>query len=202
MVSQDDTSSEYYLGSALISMGIVASNYLDIKEKAYPILNDLANSTGEDAYMYMLDGNYGVMVQNVRGPHPLKIIGPALAYAPLHCGAARKVLLAYQDADFINNYLSKNLAKFAENTVTDPEILAEQLQAIRNNGYALSMSEHLKGATGMGAPVFDSSGAVVASIGVMGPSLRITEDKYSSIIYLVKKHARELSVSLGAKINL
>ncbi|MHC1714188.1 MAG: IclR family transcriptional regulator [Acidaminococcaceae bacterium] len=198
-VSQDDISSEYYLGSALISMGIVASNYLDIREKSYPILNDLANSTGEDAYIYMLDGNYGFMVQNVPGPNPLKIIGSALAHAPLHCGAARKVLLAYKDEDFIKNYLSKNLVKCAENTVTDPIILAEQLQEIRNNGYALSMSEHLKGATGMGAPVFDSSGGVVASIGIMGPSIRITEDKYSSIIYLVKKHARELSISLGAK---
>ncbi len=198
-VSQDETSSHYYLGSALISMGIVASSYLDIRKKAYPILNDLALSTGEDAYMYMSDGNYGVMVQNVPGPHPLKIIGSALAHAPLHCGASRKVLLAYKDKAFINNYLSKSLVKCADNTVTDPNILAEQLQTIRDNGYALSISEHLKDATGMGAPVFDSSGEVIASIGVMGPSIRITEDKYPSIIYLVKKHARELSISLGCK---
>ena len=198
-VSQDETASHYYLGSALISMGIVASSYLDIRKKAYPILNDLALSTGEDAYMYMSDGNYGVMVQNVPGPHPLKIIGSALAHAPLHCGASRKVLLAYKDKAFINNYLSKSLVKCADNTVTDPNILAEQLQTIRDNGYALSISEHLKDATGMGAPVFDSSGEVIASIGVMGPSIRITEDKYPSIIYLVKKHARELSISLGCK---
>ena len=198
-VSQDDNSSHYYLGSALISMGIVASSYLDIRKKAYPILTDLTLSTGEDAYMYMLDGNYGVMVQNVPGPHPLKIIGSALAHAPLHCGASRKVLLAYKDEAFINNYLSKTLDKCADNTVTDPKILAEQLQTIRDNGYALSTSEHLKGATGMGAPVFDSSGEVIAAIGVMGPSIRVTEDKYSSIIHLVKKHARELSISLGCK---
>lgn len=196
-VTQDVSTSQYYLGSALISLGIEATNYLDIRKIAHSILIELANDTEEDAYLSMADGNYGVLIESVSGPHPLKVIGSALARVPLHCGAARKILLAYKSDIFISNYIDRKLEQYTENSITDPRKLLLQLEEIRMNGYALSIGEHLKDATGISAPVFDSLGNSIAAIGIMGPSIRITENKYSHIIHLVKKHAQELSMALG-----
>lgn len=196
-VSQDEGTNKYYLGPALISLGIEAGNYLDIRKSAYPILERLANETEEDSYLSMPDGNYGIIIESVAGPHPLKIIGPPQSRVPLHAGAARKILLAYQSDDFIHDYVYNKLKQVTGQTITNSRELLKHLKEIKKNGYATSLGEHLKDASGVSAPVFDSMGNFIGGVGIMGPSIRMTLDKYPDLIKSVKKHALELSISLG-----
>lgn len=196
-VSQEEGTNKYYLGPALISLGIEASNYLDIRKAAYPILLHLAEETKEDAYLSMIDGYYGIIIESVAGPHPLKIIGLPQSRVPLHAGAARKILLAFQTDEFINEYISHQLKQVTENTIIKPHELKEHLQNIKKQGFATSVGEHLIDATGISAPVFDRMGKLVGGMGIIGPSIRMKPDKDLNLITSVKKHALELSLSLG-----
>ena len=198
-IAQDKYSSLYYLGSALISLGLSANNYLDIRKAAIPIMQELADTSKEDTYLAIADGDHGLFVETIPGPYPLKVIGPALTRVPLHCGAIRKVLLAYNNEAFIQNYLRKDLEQYTNNTATNPNLLDKQLVQIRQQGYSLSTGEYIKDATGIGSPVFDHYGEIAAAIGIIGPSVRISPDKYPEIIHLVKKYARQLSIALGYK---
>ena len=196
-VSQDEGTNKYYLGPALISLGIEAGNYLDIRRTAYPILESMAKETEEDSYLSIVDGNYGIIIETVAGPHPLKIIGPPQSRVPLHAGAARKILLAYQSDEFINNYVYNDLKQITGQTITNQQELLLHLKDIREKGYATSLSEHLIDASGVSAPVFDGIGNFVGGVGILGPSIRMTLDKQSALIKSVKKHALELSMALG-----
>ncbi len=196
-VAQEEGTNKYYLGPSLISLGIEASNYLDIRRSAHPILASLATESEEDSYLSMVDGYLGVIIESVAGPHALKIIGPPQSRIPLHAGAARKILLAYQSDEFINDYIGHQLKQVTDKTIIKPYELKEHLKEIKNQGYATSIGEHLVDATGVSAPVFDAMGVLVGGMGIMGPSIRMTPDKYPSLIRSVKKHALELSLSLG-----
>ena len=55
-ISQDPASAKYFLGPALITLGIRASNYLNLRELARPILADLAANSKEDAYLSLING--------------------------------------------------------------------------------------------------------------------------------------------------
>lgn len=196
-IAQDIDSSLYYLGPALISLGMGANNYLDIRKAAIPIMEDLANISKEDVFLAISDGNQGIFVERIPGPQPLKVIGPVLERVPLHCGAIRKILLAYSSDSFIQNFLQNGLDKYTDKTQTDPALLLQQLMQIRQDGYAVSVSEYINDAVGIGAPVFDHYGEIAAAMGIIGPSVRIIQDNYPPLIHLVKNHARNLSAALG-----
>lgn len=198
-VAQAPDSSLYYLGPALISLGMAANNYLDIRKSAMPIMEELAAKSEEDAYLAIADGSYGIFVERVPGPHPLKVVGPVLIRVPLHCGAIRKVLLANSSETFIAKFLEGNLDRYTENTIIDSRQLAGQLAQIKRDGFALTVSEYIKEAVGIGAPVYDHYGDVVASLGIIGPTMRITAEKYPDLIGQVKHYAQQLSFALGYK---
>lgn len=197
-VCQDEMSSLYYLGPALVTLGLKASNYIDLRELALPIMRKLAESTGEDTYLAVSDNSRGVFLEHISGRYPLKIIDPFGIEVPMHCGALRKVLLASRSESYMHDYLTETLKVFTENTVNDPEVLMQQLEKIRNEGFAITLGEYIKDAIGIAAPIKDKYGNVVASIGIIGPNTRLTEDKHSKLISLVVEHARELSLALGS----
>ena len=196
-VAQDSSSSKYYLGPALIILGIRASNYLNLRELARPVLTSLAATSKEDAYLSLIDGDNAIMAESAYGPQPLKVIYPLTVPIPLHSGAARKVLLAYQDPAFIEKYLHKKLSKYTNNTTTDANKLRVQLEEIREKGYSITLGESLNGALGICSPVFDSFGNIVAGLGISCPTLRIKKEDYPALIELVKQHAKQLSSDLG-----
>jgi DNA-binding IclR family transcriptional regulator len=196
-VCQDEDSSLYYLGSALVSLGFKASNYIDLRKSALPIMRKLADRSGEDTYLTVVDDQKGVFMEHISGHYPLKIVDPFGLEVPLHCGAARKVLLAGKSENYIRDYLSKELKAFTENTVTNPVTLSHQLEKIKKDGFALTLGEYIRDAVGIAAPVKDKYGNVVASIGIIGPYTRLTEDKHPELISLVVEHAKELSSALG-----
>lgn len=196
-VSQDELSSLYYLGPALVTLGIKASNYIDIRKSAIPIMKRLANITGEDAYLAIADGNKGVFLERVAGPNPLKIIDPFGTQVPLHCGALRKVLLANKDEAFVRDYLSNKLQTYTESTVNDSNALLLELDKIKKEDIAVSIGEYIQDAVGIGAPVRDKFGNVISSIGIIGPITRLTKDTHTELIKLVKNSAEELSLALG-----
>lgn len=83
---------------------------------------------------------------------------------PLHCGSKGRVLLAYEDADFIKHYLQRPLERLTELTVTDPIELDRELGIIRQTGYSLTIADVQPFTGSIAAPIRDASGRVMASL--------------------------------------
>lgn len=196
-VVQDELSSLYYLGPVLIPLGIKASNYIHLRELALPIMKKLSEKTEEDSYLTVSDNIKGVFIEHVSGQHHLKIVDPFGIEVPLHCGASKKVLLANKSDDFLNTYIKKELVKYTGNTCVNPDLLIEQLKKIKKDGYALTIGEYINDAVGIAAPVKDRFANTVASLGIIGPYSRLTEDKHSNLIASVVEYAEKLSLDLG-----
>ena len=66
-------------------------------------------------------------------------------------------------------------------------------------GYATSRDELIEGAVAIAAPFFDSSGRVVGSLGLFGPSARLDEEVVQGYAALLREEAAQLSAALGFK---
>jgi IclR family acetate operon transcriptional repressor len=77
---------------------------------------------------------------------------------------------------------------------------ATEFAATRARGYSISIDDVMRGATNLGAPVFDHRGEPMGAIVVSGPSNRVTADRHRSIGKLLVRHARVLSHRLPAPL--
>lgn len=192
-VVRDGKTHLYRLGPALISLGMAAAHNIRLQNVAPPILHKLSDMTGEDAFLVIVSGFKGLVLDKVEGPNNLKVIEKFGYEVDLHCGAIRKTLLAYQPEPFIREYMEHGLSRHARYTIVNPEQLLEDLAKIRREGIAVSRGEYIQDAFGIGAPIFGFHGEVIASMGIIAPASRIDENRIDSLKRDVKQCAEELS---------
>lgn len=197
-VIRDDRSHTYRLGPALIPLGKAAARGIRLQDAAHPILTELSARTKEDSYLVIPVENKGLVIEKVDGPHHLRVVEEFGYEMYLHCGAIRKVLLAYQSQDFIDEYFRTIIERDHAFPRTDSRLLREELDRIRQSGYAITHGEYVTDAVGIGAPIFSSEGSLAGSIGIIAPNSRISDDAHLAFQReLVQKAAAELSSDLG-----
>lgn len=197
-VIRDEHSHTYQLGPALISLGRAASNNIRMQDAALPILKNLSYVTREDSYLVIQVGDKGLVLDKVDGPNHLKVVEEFGYEMDLHCGAIRKVLLANQSDEYIRFYLEHILDRPEAFPQTSRSALAAELKIIKENGIAVSHGEYVHDAVGIGAPIFGSDGNISASVGIIAPYSRVTNDIHLERLKEQVKHSSvELSYYMG-----
>jgi DNA-binding IclR family transcriptional regulator len=118
---------------------------------------------------------------------------------PLHCTAMGKTLLAFSEQELKSQVLSGKLDSFTEYTITDPTILAEELEKIRKNGYAIDREEITRGIVCVAAPIINHKKEVVASISVTFLSYLSNERGVNQEIEAVINCANQITQETGGE---
>lgn len=197
VLSQDSTTQHYRIGSKVLSWSAVYMNGLDVRERARPMLEELHDLTEETVNFYVLDGLERVCVDCIESPQRVRVIVHVGERMPLYAGSAGKAILAFAPSALIQRIVEKPLKRMTDNTITDPQRLLEELQSIRDHGYATSHSERFTDVLGLAAPVFDADGNVVASLNVAGPLIRFGDAEVAKYAPEVIQLAKQVSQSLG-----
>jgi len=167
---------------------------------ATPVLYDLLHKTGESTYLGILNNDKVLYLQHLDGIKSVRVAGRVGGEYDLYCSAPGKVLLAYADDEFIVEYTTRSLEKRTENSITEKSALLEELEHIRQNGYAIDREEFGNGITCAAAPIYDYSGKVIAAIGC---SAFTTNNKCEEIIEdllpKIVNAAKNISGRLGFK---
>nr|WP_249343157.1 IclR family transcriptional regulator C-terminal domain-containing protein [Rhodococcus qingshengii] len=118
---------------------------------------------------------------------------------PLHATSQGKVILAFLPAGVGDRIIDQlDLTRYTDSTITSPAELHRVMEEVRRDGFALSLEERELGVRSIAAPVFDSTGAVVASICVGGPIFRVSEsDLRSRFADLVLNTSAQLTAALS-----
>ena len=91
----------------------------------------------------------------------------------------------------------RGLTRCTQNTITEVERLHQELAAVRERGYALDMEEFEDDLCCVGAPIWDATGTVVASISVSGPKSRFDPPVVWRLIEAVRAAAMVVSRKMG-----
>jgi DNA-binding IclR family transcriptional regulator len=196
LVRADPSTQELRLGLKVLELGYVAERGLDLRRVARPIMEQLQQATGETVALSVLDTTDALCVELVEGWHHVKLVTRLGYRQPLHAGASARTLLAYLPGAEIEQLLSGELAVLGPRTPTDAGRLREELEATRRRGYAISVEETGHGAAGFGAPVRGHMGQVVASLSILGPVSRLTEQQ-SELTRQLLLAANTISARIG-----
>ncbi len=187
LVRNEDTK-HYSLGPSALRLGGSSRSVESLTTLSLRPLQELNVIAGESTSVYIPSGDRRVCIQRVESNHPLRQvinIGDSLS---LTIGAGGKVLTAWLE-------LSPNYDVSRLVPPLSPALLAQ----IREAGYATSFNERAEGVYAVAAPVFDSSGNILATLTVSGPTARFDAEKLPATIEAVKEKAREVSVMMGWK---
>lgn len=189
----------FRLGLRVFELARIARRSYGLSEIAMPLLQDLAESTGETALLTRRSGDRAVCLERVQSESQRVRLtyerGSALA---LNAGASAWVLLAWEEPDVIDGLLAAStLNKYTENTLTSRAEILERLRTVREAGFAVSNGELDPDAIGIGAPVFGDGGRVVAGVSVVALRRR-TEGIVDDLVEKVRSAAANISETLAA----
>ena len=165
----------------------------DLIALAQPVLERLGDKTGETINLAVPSGGAVEQIAQVDSRYLLGATNWVGLRVPLHCSALGKVFLAFGAATLPDGRLERR----TQHTITSRAVLADDLDAVRHNGYAVARDELEPGLIAVAAPVRDAGGAVVAAVSISGPSIRLTEDRVDEITTLLRTEAETLSSVLG-----
>jgi DNA-binding IclR family transcriptional regulator len=186
----------YQLGRTLLEFAGGARQRLSIAAVAKPLVEKLAQTSGETVQVTVRNGDHGTCVLVEESQSTLRVAPETGRVLPLHAGASVQVLLAFLPDDEQRRVLGTPLQSFTPHTLTDPVKLSRRLRAIRHQGFAVSRGEVYPGAMGIAAPIFDADRRVIASLAVSGPVQRMTP-KRGAITASTMAVAREISQVMG-----
>lgn len=197
-VKQVRSRGKYSLGIKFIAFGDAAKSRNSIREIALPIMEEIKNETGESVNLAILEGNTAFLLEKVHALHGLIVTAPPGNYLPLYCSGVGKILLAFMKDEEIDDYFNNiDLKSLTHNTITDRIVLKKQLLTIRKEGIGLDDKEYIMGTRNIAAPVKNLYGEVVASVGIIGPSARLTRERINLLIPIIKACADNISRALG-----
>lgn len=199
LIRQEDSDNTYRLGHRLFELAHRVWESFDLRGAAAPVLDRLAEETRETAALCAIDNDEVLYIdQRSRGgAYGFRIeIGRR---APLHCTAGGKALLAFAQPHEQRAIFDRIvLTGFTDASFTDEAALLADLALSRARGYAISLEEHVAGASSVAAPIFDHTGKAIAAIGVFGPSSRLTSDRLHVTGRDLMAAARQISGNVGA----
>ncbi len=200
ILRRDPDDKRWRLGYRLVTWGELASDSTDLRHVARPIMRDLVSSTGETAVLTVYQNQEAVCIEKIETSHSVRLTLDAGTRRPLHAGASSKILMAYLPQDQVRLIIrDKGLPAICTNTITDPDGLMAELARIRQRGYAESIEETDIGAWGVATPIHDRNDNVLAAIGIVGPSLRFSQELAQQYVTLCRSAAQHISTLLGGE---
>jgi DNA-binding IclR family transcriptional regulator len=184
----------YRLGIRLLELGSLVKSRVSIRQEALPHMQQLQQVLGETVNLSVRHDDEVVYIERTSGNSSMmrvvQIIG---ARAPLHITAVGKVFLAEDGPDKCSDYAQRTgLPRFTDNTLTNPENLARELDRIRRQGYAYDNEEAEKGVSCIGAGIYNDEGRLVAGLSVSAPSDRLDKTWAAQVRQTAEKISRAI----------
>ncbi|MCL7748340.1 IclR family transcriptional regulator [Halalkalibacter alkaliphilus] len=193
----EKTGSKYQLGISVLCLSGVITTHLEIYREAKSPLQALVNKVEETAHVAILEESNITYLHKVECQHPVQLLSYIGKNNPATCTSSGKLLLAFQSDTVVKNVINGSLPKCGPTSVVDQDLLLNDLQVIRQQGYSICVNELHDGVVSIAAPVRDYTGGVIAAVSIVGPTSRMREDSFPQYVEEVIKAGQEISEKLG-----
>lgn len=186
-------------GPEIFVMGTVAAPRYPIEELARPILQRLADATGESAFLSIRRGLETVCLLREEGSFPVRsfVLHEGVRF-PLGVASAGLAILAAlpdTEVDEVLTTQSGLTERWGAQNAADS--IRRHVRATRERGCALNPGLILEGSWGMGAAVFDRAGRPAWALSLTGIEPRFRPDRQEFLGALLRKEAALLTARLA-----
>ena len=163
-------------------------------------LQDLSATLGETSHFAVREGIEVFFIDHhIPVGQIVSVAGQTGEFAPLHCTAHGKALLADCDLAALRELLGRApLRSYTRTTVRSVSRLALMCAQVRVDGVALDEGEYLGEVRCVAAPIRDPQGEIVASVGISSPLARLHTRGVVRAAAEVRKTAHAITASLAS----
>ncbi|MCP3868291.1 MAG: IclR family transcriptional regulator [Gammaproteobacteria bacterium] len=162
----------------------------------HAILRALSEEIGETCNCTMLDGDHTVYFDRVESNWPFRIQLPVGSHLPLHCTSSGKLFLAHMNVRQRKQLITAApLKRYTNRTITDPEILIEELDKIEKENLGVDNEEFMAGMAALAVPVFNEKNEVCFTIAVHAPTIRKPLEELRQYIPSLKRASAAMAIS-------
>lgn len=197
LVEREPSSGRFRIGVGVIALAGPLLANLDVRRVARPFLEELTAATGETTALTVWSEKEAIGVEQVASPKRVKHTVPLGTRYREHASSTVKVFLAEAPEEEVRRFVERGLTRYTERTVIDPGKYLEDLERVREQGYAVNDGETSPEEVGIAAPVRDHRDSTVAAVLLSAPRYRVPRAQLPKLGALVKQTAADISVRLG-----
>lgn len=190
---------KYLLGPEVWHVGAAYAGNISVLSIFQMLAPDLVKETGETMQIAVLQGRFILYIGKQDGTQAVRLATRVGERLPAHCAGLGKALLSqFADEELDELYKGVQLERFTAHTITDIELLKQEMACTRRRGYAVDRQEVSLDLRCVAACVFDAAGATVAAVSISVPIMRMTDERESELGRRIQSFARQLSWRLGS----
>lgn len=175
-----------------VAVGVLANARFSATRHA--ILTALSEQVGETCNVAYPDGLYMAYSDRVETKAPLRLQFPIGMRVPLYCTASGKLYLSTLTKGRRRAIVNKlNLEKHAKNTITDPQLLLEEIDRIAELQVSVDNQELYDDIIAIAVPITDRKGRFYSSLAIQAPVSRVSPDERDKYLPMLREAARDLS---------
>ncbi|WP_235031899.1 IclR family transcriptional regulator [Actinacidiphila yanglinensis] len=193
-VDLDPSGTRYSLGLKALLTGTAYLEGDDVTSLAGPVLDALAEETGEAVHLGRLDGTHVVYLAKRESRHALRMYSAVGRRLPAHATGLGKAVLAQYDPAEVQRRLDWPLERLTPDTVVDPEEFLAQLAEARLRGWAADDGENSVDIRCVAVAL--GSGQGEDAISCSAPKSRMDDARMEEIAQAVTEAAHSLSTLL------
>lgn len=198
-VRHDSGTRDYALAVKFLEFGARVRGDIRLASLAMPAMRELMEISGETVNLVVFEHEEAIYVEQVVNPRAMLLMFTRIgARIPLYCSGVGKAYLAVQTPEYVNAYLAKvERVQRTRHTLVDTAALHNELQQIRQQGYALDHEEMEYGVRCASALIRQSQDVILGALSVSGPIARVTPENAQRLGLQVRRAAEEISRGLG-----
>ena len=188
----------YVLGPRSLILALAIVDAVDIRQVSRPYLQQLCEVVNENTYLAVRSGSTVTYADRYEAGQNLSVVMKLGGARPLHGSSIGKLFATFNPDLRAKVLAAPALDQLTKFTVTDRDVLADELDAIRDRGYSVSDGESVEGIIGLATPIFDATGAMSAAVHISAPRGRLSLDRLPLVVSEMLQTGSAISEQLGA----
>jgi DNA-binding IclR family transcriptional regulator len=200
-LARDGQTGKLRLGTGVLKFSYTTQSHSDLVHVAAPLMRRLSQTTRETVTLHVeiepgvLMEIYEATLNYLRSAPEMRITRQGLTTA------AGKLFVAFGPEEGWETLLSEPLPSRTERSVTDPDLVREELIRARRDAVAFDLAEYDIELAALAAPVFGRDGAIRATLSLIMPIEKAVPKKMERGADSIRKIAADVSQELGAPLR-
>ncbi len=193
LITQDASSGRYGLGPLAMQLGLISLQQFDPVRLATARLPELAQTIGQTVGIAVWGSFGATIVRTEEASSPVHVAMRHGAVMSLRGTASGRLFAAHLPREVVRTAVGRAQAA----TVFD-QTFERELAAIRVAGFSHVVDAAVPGVSGLAAPVFDGTGALVLSLTAIGATASFDTRAEGTPAQALRRCANELTAQMGA----
>lgn len=164
---------EYCLGMEFFRYGHYVRSKTNISHAGRTAVDKLEKETDEMAWLLTQEKGNAIYIYGRGGNNDIDIDTILGKWVDMHCNSGGKAILAHLPQKRMDQIIEQSgLPQKTNNTITSRKALNKECAQIREQGYALNISEDFKGIHAVSVPLL-LEGKIQGALSVAGPAHRL-----------------------------